>query len=827
MLLAAFMAVGAMAAGPEKRQMKALTPAQVTSSVKQNMPKGKAVMVKAPVINEIKMMAQKAKASARKAPKKAGIADLLSADWMLCSDYYEYDEEAGGLVAATIPAGGHSISFEMTDDKTISISTFTSDATEAIQGTVAATTDEELLAQGVVAEITIAGGQTLLTNDTYGPILLQGLSNEDGSITAYVFENGYVVVAGYWAGVIGGDGQYAGYTWTDYCSSLVLPVNGSMSWTSNKEEQKAPVVIYQDPENANTVTVYNYGGEETAINIKMKEDNTFVIPEQPLVYAGSEIGYLYLNGITSDYYLESITGVGTENTLTFNGNWMMYSGTSLYYLASSTTITLTEGEFIYPVIPNVATVPADPLDIQVRNYNEDNGCGLFIFTIPTTDVDGNDLKEDLLYYQLYSDIKGDIQPITFTPEYYKELSEEMSIIPYTFTDNYDFMDFTTYKVVYMNYKFNDLYDRIGVKSIYTGGGETNESNIVWAEIEKEESAPAIIDATFNFNKMDLPTSSSVTADGDINETKELTEEGITLAISVGDERCTNPNRFWSTSAGPQLRVYSGTLTFTAPEGYLITSIKFNYNGKNWGGSNNAGNVTADSGDITDDATNHQATWTGEAASVIFSFGYYDEENKKWVSGNSQFNSIDVTLSIDGPKVTVGEALYATYVAPFDVYFNGAGVSAYAVQVKTDYAHLEPVTSVPAGTAVVVKAAEAGTYSITKITDEAITLGAENDLITAAADVTADGTQYILAQADGVVGFYQATAGSTIAAGKGYISVASPVKAFYPFAEDDATAIQTIDNGQQATDSAVYNLAGQRLQKMQKGINIVGGKKVLR
>ena len=28
------------------------------------------------------------------------------------------------------------------------------------------------------------------------------------------------------------------------------------------------------------------------------------------------------------------------------------------------------------------------------------------------------------------------------------------------------------------------------------------------------------------------------------------------------------------------------------------------------------------------------------------------------------------------------------------------------------------------------------------------------------------------------------------------------------------------------ESSIYNLAGQRLQKMQKGINIVGGKKVL-
>jgi len=45
--------------------------------------------------------------------------------------------------------------------------------------------------------------------------------------------------------------------------------------------------------------------------------------------------------------------------------------------------------------------------------------------------------------------------------------------------------------------------------------------------------------------------------------------------------------------------------------------------------------------------------------------------------------------------------------------------------------------------------------------------------------------------------------------------------------DDATSIKTTNNGQQTTEKAIYNLAGQRLDKKQKGINIVGGKKEVR
>ena len=54
-----------------------------------------------------------------------------------------------------------------------------------------------------------------------------------------------------------------------------------------------------------------------------------------------------------------------------------------------------------------------------------------------------------------------------------------------------------------------------------------------------------------------------------------------------------------------------------------------------------------------------------------------------------------------------------------------------------------------------------------------------------------------------------------------------VKSFAICLEDDPTSIQTIDNRQRTTDDAIFNLAGQRIQKLQKGINIVNGKKILK
>ena len=184
---------------------------------------------------------------------------------------------------------------------------------------------------------------------------------------------------------------------------------------------------------------------------------------------------------------------------------------------------------------------------------------------------------------------------------------------------------------------------------------------------------------------------------------------------------------------------------------------------------------------------------------------------------------DFSLSAEvAAPVVIDDALYATFVAPFDVDFTGSEVTANAATFDGTYVQLAPVTKVPAGTAVVVKAEAAGTYAAPKTSDAV--LGTANELIAATSPVVADGTQYILAKKDNV-GFYRAIAGSTIAAGKGYMVFSAPVKEFYGFDPDGATGINNVDFA--GENAPIYNIAGQRLNKMQKGINIIGSKKVLK
>lgn len=100
---------------------------------------------------------------------------------------------------------------------------------------------------------------------------------------------------------------------------------------------------------------------------------------------------------------------------------------------------------------------------------------------------------------------------------------------------------------------------------------------------------------------------------------------------------------------------------------------------------------------------------------------------------------------------------------------------------------------------------------------------ENDLKGTAEPLVADGTQYVLAEKDGVVGFYKAT--GTIPAGKAYIEYAGAgVKGFF---FGDADGLTPLSISPEEEKAAVYDLSGRRVEKMQKGIYVINGKKVMK
>ena len=110
------------------------------------------------------------------------------------------------------------------------------------------------------------------------------------------------------------------------------------------------------------------------------------------------------------------------------------------------------------------------------------------FSIPTVDVDGDGLVTDKLSYKLYYDEgDGEAKEVVFTTDLYEYLEEDMTVIPYGFIDGVDEEDGSVFEYdflsngVYLNMDYS-TWTRVGIQSIYTGGGETNVSEIGWYTI---------------------------------------------------------------------------------------------------------------------------------------------------------------------------------------------------------------------------------------------------------------------------------------------------------------------------------------------------------
>ena len=151
-----------------------------------------------------------------------------------------------------------------------------------------------------------------------------------------------------------------------------------------------------------------------------------------------------------------------------------------------------------------------------------------------------------------------------------------------------------------------------------------------------------------------------------------------------------------------------------------------------------------------------------------------------------------------------------------------------VEGNTTYARAEQVGIVPADQAVVVRSENgAGTYQI-PVTQS--TANFSDNLLMATLSplvVTEENSIYCIALQNEVSGFFPVAVGTTIPKSKGYLDLSgSNVKpASIYFEGDDPTSLKDLKDLKDSKD-LIYNLAGQRLNKPQRGINIIGGKAVL-
>lgn len=208
---------------------------------------------------------------------------------------------------------------------------------------------------------------------------------------------------------------------------------------------------------------------------------------------------------------------------------------------------------------------------------------------------------------------------------------------------------------------------------------------------------------------------------------------------------------------------------------------------------------------------------------------YNDGNGYYVVGwttdaaASQWIIEDATIE---PKIDaiISSAGYATLNALWPVAIP-SGVKAYTATTDgTSLTMTEVTGTIPAVTPVILEGAE-DTYTFNFANDVAAI--SANDLKGTYTQIKAPNNSYILQNQDGKVGFYQVDtekAEPNVPAYRAYLKVpdGSSVKAF--FFNNTEDAIQNVING--AASAEIFNLAGQRISKLQRGVNIVNGKKVI-
>lgn len=200
---------------------------------------------------------------------------------------------------------------------------------------------------------------------------------------------------------------------------------------------------------------------------------------------------------------------------------------------------------------------------------------------------------------------------------------------------------------------------------------------------------------------------------------------------------------------------------------------------------------------------------------------------KWaITANSKAVILQVNIAF-GKYVSMAvdaAAKYGTFCAPFDVTIP-AGVTASTATVSGDQVVLSQVAGdvIPANTPVVLYA-EAGLAATNILGARVAGTPEAGALVGVYADTQAEVGTYVLQNQGGKVGFYKVEGVQpTVKANRAYlVAPQSDARVFLLGEETAISALQALTSGK----AEIYDLNGRRLNTLQKGINIVAGKKIL-
>jgi hypothetical protein len=219
-----------------------------------------------------------------------------------------------------------------------------------------------------------------------------------------------------------------------------------------------------------------------------------------VVLVGQDGNDVYMQGMSK--YLPDAWVKGTKNgsqvtfavrqymgkTGSYGASFFFCNGTTVFtYDAQADTYSVkdivygmlaevyTDGYYNNPVLSRVEDKAATPANPEISAVTTDVYGWYTSFSVPAVDIENHELLPSKLSYQFYVDVEHDISSLTFTPDTHTKLTKDMTAIPYGYTDGFDFYT----SKIYLNTLYSEDWNKVGIQSIYTGGGEEHRSEISW------------------------------------------------------------------------------------------------------------------------------------------------------------------------------------------------------------------------------------------------------------------------------------------------------------------------------------------------------------
>lgn len=246
------------------------------------------------------------------------------------------------------------------------------------------------------------------------------------------------------------------------------------------------------------VVVLPDGVEASEYHMSYKESETATETTSKPVNVAVDGNDVYFQGMSQNLPQAWVKGTKSGNTVTFpakqymgdygssGSSYFFYGDDAVVFTYDATTDTYSaeghvfgvrggqyyDGNYFDPVLKKITEVAATPATPTITGIEGTSFGDVVTFQVPIVDVNDNGMVVSKLSYQFFVDDES--TPLEFTTEYFTKLTENMTVIPYGFTDKYDF--YSDY--IYLNMP-HSTWKKLGIQSIYTGGGVTNKSEIFW------------------------------------------------------------------------------------------------------------------------------------------------------------------------------------------------------------------------------------------------------------------------------------------------------------------------------------------------------------